>query len=553
MSTQYIHQWAIALGFDASAVEKGIAQTTKIIAQASDRQRKAAKPYEDALKAQNSALKEQIRLRGLLNTATNTQTKTTSTAQTTSRPAEKSKERATLKESRREDAAARRAEALATRKANMQASINIMRANANKIEDVGRRSGILSQLSGASENIAAATSQNRLTAIQGQQLKVIRAETHALVGAQKKYNDHLAKSKWLANGMAQSVKNMVRGYASVFAGIAAASSIFQTAKILDSIKASMLAGSGSAEMAAKNFEYVRAEAKRLGLDLESTAKSYGQLSIAARQAGLPLETTREIFEGVTEASTAFGLSSEDNEGVLRALTQMLSKNVISAEELRGQMGDRMPIAMGVMAKALKMSTKELDKQMRSGNLIATEVLPKWARQMKIAAREGGALGAGVNTITAAQNRLNTVWTEAVDAFSGGGGKQALVDFLDMLSSGIQNLIPYFAALGNILSTAMKVVTYILEPIGELVRLIAEADDVTGRNAAIAKSNPESWQARKALSGTLPKSVPSSSTSAKTTNINTINFTSTKANAKEVRKEVEDIMQLHWTGMAFGPA
>jgi tape measure domain-containing protein len=594
MSTNYIHQWAIALGFDASAVEKGVARTTKIMNNASRAQAAAAKPYEQAIKTQNAALKEQNKLESKRQSVRRQaiaaeQAGLTQTAAMANKAIashkdldvlenrrliaakammeQKNRQKTIDKQMRRvEDEAyyvdrkrskdlrndaiqANAASRFNTRKGSMLSSVGLLEANANRVSNPEQKAMLMSKLAEARSGINNAKNHDQLTSIQSRNLKEVRAQTANLIGEQNRLNNTLAKSKWLANGVGQSFKNMARAYVSVFAAIAGVQAVFRTAKTLDSIKASMLAGAGSAEAAAESFNYVRSESKRLGLDLESTAKSYGQFSIATRQAGMDLQTTREIFEGVTEASAAFGLSADDNAGVLRALTQMVSKGVISAEELRGQMGDRMPIAMGAMAKALGMTTRELDKQMRSGNLIATETLPKWARQMKINAREGGALAAGINRIEAAQNRLNTSWTEAIEAFSGGGGKFGMVTALNELSDILIMLKPLFSVLGTVLTVAVKQIKWLLEPILAILNptLSRIGGFKSGDSSSLGSNQP------KASNVLSPLAPIASNSSSKVTNNNTINFTSTKANAKDVRKEMEDLVNLHWTGIAAGPA
>ena len=108
----------------------------------------------------------------------------------------------------------------------------------------------------------------------------------------------------------------------------------------------------------------------------------------------------------TQASTYFNLSADDTNGIMLALTQMMSKGKIQAEELRGQLGERLPGALSMMARSLGVTTSELDKLMEQGKLLSNEVLPKLAQQMKI---ETG--GFDKNTIEGSINALKNAWTE----------------------------------------------------------------------------------------------------------------------------------------------
>jgi hypothetical protein len=82
-------------------------------------------------------------------------------------------------------------------------------------------------------------------------------------------------------------------------------------------------------------------------------------------------------------------------------------NSIQAEELRGQLGEAMPAAMGVMAKSLNVTTEELGKMMQRGELIASEVLPKFAKEMENTYGEDAQkLASGM---TSEINRIQNAW------------------------------------------------------------------------------------------------------------------------------------------------
>ncbi|MDV7391423.1 tape measure protein, partial [Arthrospira platensis SPKY1] len=70
-------------------------------------------------------------------------------------------------------------------------------------------------------------------------------------------------------------------------------------------------------------------------------------------------------QGIAEASRAAGLGTQDVEAVFLALGQIASKGTLALEELRGQLGERIPAAVESAAKGLS----EL-----SGELITTEEL-----------------------------------------------------------------------------------------------------------------------------------------------------------------------------------
>lgn len=115
-----------------------------------------------------------------------------------------------------------------------------------------------------------------------------------------------------------------------------------------------------------------------------------------------------IFEAVASAGAALALSQDDMQGAFLALGQMISKGKVQAEELRGQLGERLPGAFQLAAKAMNMTTAELDKFMADGKLTAEELLPKLAKVMK--EDFGAAAEAASQGLQGALNRLSTEWT-----------------------------------------------------------------------------------------------------------------------------------------------
>jgi len=248
--------------------------------------------------------------------------------------------------------------------------------------------------------------------------------------------------------------------ASIYAMTRAVGSLVTTARQLDAIDATLRASSGSAEQASDDFDFLARVAMDLGTDLKESAKGYAQLAVAGKEAGLTMEEVRELFVASQEGAAAFSLTAPEVFRISKAMTQMLSKGTVMAEELKNQLGDSMPIAVSTMAKAVGVTNKELLKMMERGELIATEVMPKFARELRRASREGGALEAGKTSIGAGMNRLTTAYAELVRSFMDGGGKEGLVEILNALADMMLELKPMFSALGSIVRMLAKAFLFI---------------------------------------------------------------------------------------------
>ncbi|WP_375438150.1 tape measure protein [uncultured Hymenobacter sp.] len=182
------------------------------------------------------------------------------------------------------------------------------------------------------------------------------------------------------------------------------------------IQATFNALTGSAQKGAQEVQYLTQQADALGLKLPPLAESYKGIFAAAKSANLSLADTRNIFEAVTTESTVLQLSNEKLEGALRAVQQMLSKGKVSAEELRGQLGEALPDATAIAARALGVNTQELDNMLRKGQIVSRDFLPKFAAEIK--KTYGGALADASVQLPADLNRINSFFSTSAAKIAG---------------------------------------------------------------------------------------------------------------------------------------
>lgn len=160
-----------------------------------------------------------------------------------------------------------------------------------------------------------------------------------------------------------------------------ARSVLDATMKLQRINSTLVVATGSLKGAKEAMAFVNEEAERLGLNATESALEFGKLAAAAKGTALEGQAARDIFVAISEASTAMGLSAEETSGALNALQQMISKGRVSAEELRGQLGERLPGAFQLAAQAMGVTTQELTKMMERGEVTAEELLPKLAREL----------------------------------------------------------------------------------------------------------------------------------------------------------------------------
>ncbi|ELN8593328.1 tape measure protein, partial [Escherichia coli] len=141
----------------------------------------------------------------------------------------------------------------------------------------------------------------------------------------------------------------------------------------------------------------------------------------------------ELFGNATAMSRLMGLSNDELNGILKAFEQMASKGKIQAEELRGQLGDRMAGAFKLFAEALGMTATELDKAMKDGKILSSDTLPKVAKQMGLMIDKAGGWAEVAKSTQTALGKLANNWDDTmVKIFS--GSQDELNGFLSSMSS-----------------------------------------------------------------------------------------------------------------------
>lgn len=136
----------------------------------------------------------------------------------------------------------------------------------------------------------------------------------------------------------------------------------------DRIHQSLTAAFDSAQQGAVEFEFLKETAERLGLSINTLADRYSKLVLAGRQLGLDNVQIKDTFLAVAEAGARFHLSTEQIDNALLAVEQIASKGTVSMEELRRQLGNSIPGAVPIFAKAMGITTAKLFELVEAGQL-----------------------------------------------------------------------------------------------------------------------------------------------------------------------------------------
>ena len=183
------------------------------------------------------------------------------------------------------------------------------------------------------------------------------------------FNDVGRKSLSTYQRIRGQVLGLVTAYVGVYEAINTVQKAITAVNRDTTLRAGLLTGSGgNQEEAAKNYQMLRREADRLGLVFDEVAPRFVNMDIAGRAAGLTANQTAKAFRNLSTAAAARNLSLDDTEGAFRAIEQMFSKGRVQAEELRGQLAERLPGAVAIFARANNMSLAQLDKALEKGQV-----------------------------------------------------------------------------------------------------------------------------------------------------------------------------------------
>ncbi|MFM7013142.1 MAG: tape measure protein [Betaproteobacteria bacterium] len=266
-----------------------------------------------------------------------------------------------------------------------------------------------------------------------QELSGVQDEAAKPVGNEiDKLGEQAEKSDSAIAQLTRRVAGLVTAAALIKFGVDSVDAAIQFEKINNALAAA----TGSSESAAAEYEFVRETADRLGLSLAGAAEQYAKLAAAAKGTTLAGGDTRNVFEAVSTASRVLGLSADETGGALTAIQQIISKGTVSAEELRGQLGERLPGAFQIAARAMGVTTQKLGELLEGGLIPATEFVPKFAAELK-KSFDGGVEAAANSTQASIERLKNTIFETQV-SLSQGGFLDGLAQSINLVTNALQS-------------------------------------------------------------------------------------------------------------------
>ena len=185
--------------------------------------------------------------------------------------------------------------------------------------------------------------------------------------------------------------------------------------------------------------------KDYAVGLKETIGGFSQVAVAARANNLTLQETETIYRGLVSSGIAFGKSQQDIDAIVRATVQVLSKGKLSAEELQGQIGERLPGAVAKFAEATGRTLPQLAKDLKAGTVQISDFVDFSKKQLFDYDKVAQLIADGPEKAGA---RLKLALEEAAENYGGffqraGAGFQDLGTFIVTFFNDNQEIIENF--------------------------------------------------------------------------------------------------------------
>lgn len=271
---------------------------------------------------------------------------------------------------------------------------------------------------------------------------------------------------------------------------------------MEALEAKLAAALPAFGAAGNEMNFLREETERLGINFQKTASEYATFAAASVRAGLSLEQTRKIFTGISEAAVSLKLNATRVSFVFQALSQIASKGFLSLEELKRQLGDHLPAAVQIGARAMGMSNQAFIKAVENQKIYSRDFLPKFAEQVR--KELGGGFDIASKQIQASIARMNNAFFDlrvslgdmfkedaqkGIDAVTGAlrflnkhvyalkAGFEVLTTPVVILWNGLQLV---YDAIGYLIDAGSSLIAMVLVPFKELFGFISDQAEILGR-------------------------------------------------------------------------
>ena len=125
---------------------------------------------------------------------------------------------------------------------------------------------------------------------------------------------------------------------------------------------------GDTERYSEAQRFLAEQSRELAIPQDVIIRQFTSLSASVLGAGGNVDDAKDSFLAIASGIRGTGGSLEDMKAAMTATSQVFSKGKVSAEELRQQLGERLPGAFTLFAKSMGKTPAELDKALEGGKV-----------------------------------------------------------------------------------------------------------------------------------------------------------------------------------------
>lgn len=259
------------------------------------------------------------------------------------------------------------------------------------------------------------------------------------------------EAAWLQDRANASLRQLVGGFVSAYALLELSQKTIEAGVKRQSAQLASTAIFGADTQQARMF--AASFAHQIGQNYTDTMKQYSNFAAGAQPA-LGFQGTQEFYKNAAMFARIRGATDEDLKGIMVAFQQMASKGKIQAEELRGQLGDRLAGAVQLFADAIGKTPQELDKLMKDGKLLAQDVLPKVSEKMAELVNQAGGMNAVSKQTATSMGQAKAMWDNTLVALFN-GSSEGISQLSNSVAMFLQGSMGSAEALGLVIGNLLK--------------------------------------------------------------------------------------------------
>jgi tape measure domain-containing protein len=201
------------------------------------------------------------------------------------------------------------------------------------------------------------------------------AQTYSFASALRAlYGESRTAMSWTQR-LRGEVLALTTSYVGLYAAVQGIGNVVSAFRTLEAAQSRLnVIAQGDKSVIAEELDFIRRTADRLGIQFGALADQYTKFAVSTKGTVLEGQKTKDVFISVAEAGRVNKLSLEQLQGIFTALSQIAGKSAVQMEELRQQLGDRLPGAVQLMADGLGVGVDVLIKMMEQGQVSSTALI-----------------------------------------------------------------------------------------------------------------------------------------------------------------------------------